>query len=205
VIIARGEPSQAILHVAAKHKVDLIITGITRSGAFDRFFAGATVNSLIRNASVPVLVVKNRPRRDYRRIVVTTDLSEASQSAFAATLRLFPDSDVILFHTFRTPGRGLAHNNHSIRQFRQMEERHVHAFLLNCALRTKFDDTRVEVIVEHGELGWLLRDYVRANRVDLVVSGTHGLAAFVEMLIGNVAKQLLDTVSCDMMTVRQQQ
>ena len=53
--------------------------------------------------------------------------------------------------------------------------------------------------------GWLLRDYVRAKRIDLVVSGTHGLAALVEVLIGSVAKRLLDTVPCDMMIVRQTQ
>jgi len=205
VIIATGEPGPAIVRAAARHEVDLIITGMTRSEAFDRLLAGATVSSLIRNASAPVLVVKNRPRDDYRRIVVTTDFSEVSRSALDATLRLFSDSDVVLFHAFQMPGRGIVHNDRSIMEFRQMLEPQVRACLLDCALRRNYDATRVEVIVEHGDLGWLLRDYVRANQVDLVVSGTHGLAVLVELLIGSVAKQLLDTVPCDMMIVRQTQ
>ena len=203
MIIATGEPGQAIVHAAARHEVDLIITGMTRSEAFDRLLAGATVSSLIRNASAPVLVVKNKPRGDYRRIVVTTDFTEASQSALDAALRLFPDSDVVLFHAFQMPGKGIAHNDRSILEFRQTQEPQVRAFLLDCALRRSYDATRVEVIVEHGDLGWLLRDYVRAKRVDLVVSGTHGFAALVELLIVSVTKQLLDAVPCDMMIVRQ--
>ena len=47
------------------------------------------------------------------------------------------------------------------------------------------------------------REFVRARDVDLVVSGTHGRAAIMEVLIGSDAKRLLDLVPCDMMTVRQ--
>ena len=203
VIVARGDPGNAILGVAAQCDVDLVLTGVPRTEAFNHLLSGATVNSLIRNAKVPVLVVKNRPRSEYRTIVLPTDFSETSQHALCATLRLFPNDNVILFHAFQMSGWAVPRNEHSATQFREMAELEAWAFLTKCGVAVDLDDARVKFVIESGEAGWLLRDYVRAKNVDLVVLGTHGRSALMEVFVSSTAKRILEIVPCDVMVVRQ--
>ncbi|HYH41947.1 MAG TPA: universal stress protein, partial [Burkholderiales bacterium] len=174
-----------------------------RTEAFGGLLSGSTVSSLIRRAAVPVLVVKDKARREYRRIVVATDFAEASVRVLESALRLFPDTHMTLFRAFETSGVGVPRNEQSIVQFRRLAEQDARGFLAACASAIDLGDARLDVVIEHGDVGQLLCDFVRARRVDLVVTGTHGRAAIMEALIGSDAKRLLNVVPCDLMTVRQ--
>jgi len=183
--------------------VDVVVTGVPRGNAFGLLPSGATINSLARKSNTPILVVRNKPRFEYRTVVVTSDFSESSQPTLHAALRLFPNSTVLLFHAFRVPGRGLLNDDHAIWQFGQSIEQQARSFLLECSMTTDFDEARVKVVIEHGQMEWLLRDYVRAENVDLVVSGTVRQPAIMDLLIGSAAKRLLETIPSDLMIVPQ--
>jgi nucleotide-binding universal stress UspA family protein len=100
VLVERGEPAPRILDVAGRLGCELIVTGVARDETLGRLLPGTTVEALVRRASVPVLVVKSRPRGAYRNVVVATDFSEGSRAALEAALALLPEARVRLFHAY---------------------------------------------------------------------------------------------------------
>ena len=89
VHVEQGKPKKVILDVATKQHCDLIVTGIAGNEPLGQSFLGSTVTALTRSAKVPVLVVKKRVLETNERVVVASDLSEASRRALDLALALF--------------------------------------------------------------------------------------------------------------------
>jgi universal stress protein A len=45
-------------------------------------------------------------------------------------------------------------------------------------------------------------DYAKANRIDLIIMGTHGRGAMAHFLMGSVAERVVRTAPCPVLTVR---
>ncbi len=105
VIVERGEPVDIILRSCEAQACDLIVTGIARDETLGRFTLGTTVDRLLRSSRVPLLVVKQRVRSPYNKVVVATDFSSSSQYALRAAVALLPHQSLALFHAYRAPWR----------------------------------------------------------------------------------------------------
>src|SRR5690606_38394858 len=103
VVIEKAPPVEAILRAVDARGPELVIIGVARNELLGRFLLGRTVDKLLRRCRVPILVVRNRPHRHYRYIVVATDFSESSRCALDAALRLFPKARLTLFHAAEPP------------------------------------------------------------------------------------------------------
>jgi nucleotide-binding universal stress UspA family protein len=203
VVVEPGEPVEVIMRVLEAQGCELIITGIARDETLGRFVLGTTVDRLLRTASVPVLIAKQRVRSPYRAIVVATDLSAASAHALHTALSFFPGQKFGLFHAYRAPMAGLTENPHRYRdEFRDVAVRQCEDFLERAGvpadLRASF-----EVTVEPGDANRLLRQYVRDRKTQLAVLGTHGQSALFDILVGSTAKEILSALPCDVMVVPQ--
>lgn len=53
-----GDPAEAILDAAKTHDIDVIVVGSHERSWFTRLLSGSVTNQLIKNSTVPVLVVK---------------------------------------------------------------------------------------------------------------------------------------------------
>jgi len=53
-----GDVATAVLHAAHEHHVDVIVVGSHERSWFSRLFAGSVATTLVREADVPVLVVR---------------------------------------------------------------------------------------------------------------------------------------------------
>ena len=81
VVVVSGDPLVRIMETADSFGCSLIIAGIARDETLGRLLLGTTVEKLARQARQPVLVVKNRPRKPYRDVLVATDFSAGSRRA----------------------------------------------------------------------------------------------------------------------------
>jgi nucleotide-binding universal stress UspA family protein len=97
-IVRRGEVQHEIIRLAEERSAALIVTGVARFNNVRDFFLGTAVDHLVRHAPVPVLVVKRRARRPWRRILVATDFSPFSELALRAAVELFPQASLTLWH-----------------------------------------------------------------------------------------------------------
>ncbi|MGB3387304.1 MAG: universal stress protein, partial [Pseudaminobacter sp.] len=194
-----GRPDKVVLDVASETGCNLIVTGIAGNDPIGQPLLGSTTVKLARHAAVPVLVVKMRPRMPYSRVVVASDLSDASLSAMRLALGIFRPEQLILFHTFDMPFRSWtgdkAGRESSLRAQAQSQ---CAAFLEAVA---GADAARIAVIAARGDPAVTIADFAADEDVDLVVAGTHGHTGLMDVLLGSVAVNLLDEVPCDMLIV----
>lgn len=204
ILIEEGEPAEVIERVSAAAGIDLIVTGIAREGPFASrpVILGRTVERLLRRVSVPILIVRNRPRAPYRHILVTTDFSDPSAYALQVALSVFSDQPLHLLHAFEIPrSGGLADLQQHVESFRQTHEIDLHQFLGSMVLP---EEARRRLVphVELGHPAQLVREYVRDRGADLVVLGTRGRGLMMEALLGSTAKSILSSLPCDALVVR---
>jgi nucleotide-binding universal stress UspA family protein len=201
VLIGKGDPAEVILSTAESRDCDLVVTGTAKDELLGRVILGTTVDTLLRRSQLPVLVVKNRVRHPYYRIVVATDFSSASGYALEIAARYFPEQPLDIFHAYDAPGSGLLSDAAAYRRgHRDIAERDYDAFLRSVPSGESIRG-RAHPLIEFGEPGRLLREYTRDVGMDLVVLGRRRRGAAFELLVGSVAGQIVWEVSCDAMVI----
>jgi nucleotide-binding universal stress UspA family protein len=203
ILIEEGDPVESIVRVANKDNSELIVIGVARNELLGQFNLGRTVDRLLRRSQAPLLVVKERARRPYRHIVVATDFSESSRHALVAATQFFPEETLTVFNAYDSPMSGLITDVATYRrECRKVATQDCEAFLRDTEMPKK-QWRRPNVLIEYGAPSHLLHDYVIDNAVDLVVLGTHVRSALFDVLIGSVAKHILDDVPCDTLMIRE--
>jgi nucleotide-binding universal stress UspA family protein len=202
--VEEGDPAEVVERIAMTEQVDLVVTGVAREALFARqpVILGRTVEQLLRRLPVPVLIVRNRVRSDYEKIVVTTDFSGPSGYALQLALRFFSTETVHLLHVSEAPYTALASDaNRHAESFLDIHAADLEDFLASIFLPAE-DRKRIVSMVEPGSPRQLVREFAQLHGVDLVVLGTHGRGAVLEALFGSGAKSILSTLPCDALVVR---
>lgn len=200
VVVEEGDPGDVVVRAAEARDVSLIIAGHARAEPFGRLLLGATVERLARHATAPVLVVRNRVRGPYKRVVVASDFSPASAQALATAAALFGDAQLALLHAYEAPFSGLASTPGSEGAWARMAREEAEAFVAGVALPEAIRPA-LNLLVEAGRPEGVLCDYVVQQDVDLVVVGRRGRSAVADLLLGSTAHTLLDILPCDVMVV----
>lgn len=198
-VVEEGEPARVILDAAAANGCGLIVVAAAKDELLGRFALGATVDTLLREAEVPVLVVRQRARRPYERIVVAADASDASLGAVRAAAGLFADHGFDVFHAYEAPLSGMLGDPGDYREaFGEVSGAALDTMLKAAALPA---GQLIDVVVERGNPADLIPQYVRTKAADLVVMGTEGRGVFLELLLGSTAKSILAGLDCDALVV----
>jgi nucleotide-binding universal stress UspA family protein len=106
VLVREGLPSAQIAGAAAELDADLIVIATHGYGGIKRFLLGSTTERVIRIAGCAVLVVRGKREAEgkgYRKIVMTTDFSECSETALPNAVALAEGSQgtIFLLHVIR--------------------------------------------------------------------------------------------------------
>lgn len=202
IIVEPGEPGEVVLRAAKAQGCDLIMTGIARDEPLGRFLLGSTVDRLLRQADIPVLVVRDRVRHPYNHVAVAVDFSDSARRALESADRLFPRHPLTVFHAYDAPKSGRMTDSDSYqREYRKVVEQDFEAFLQKAELSADRKKGLLR-LSERGDPARLLRDYTRDRRIDLIVLGSLGRGFLKEALIGNTAKAIIDGLPCDALIVR---
>jgi nucleotide-binding universal stress UspA family protein len=201
VVVVSGDPLARIMETADSYGCSLIVTGIARDETLGRLLLGTTVEKLARQARQPVLVVKTRPRRPYRDVLVATDFSDGSRQALRAALQLVPNANLTLFHAYDVPFQGKNVPDEAVtRNFYKAAEQSAREF--TTATPELANVTAPKVVLECGQPETVLSEYSFNHRSDLVVTGTHGRTGILRTAIGSVAERLLESLPSDVLIVR---
>lgn len=203
IVVEKASPPELVLRTAETYGCDLIVTGIARNEALGRVGLGSTVDRLVRGSRAPLLVVKERMRGPYARVVVATDLSESSRHALTATLAMFPDQAIDIFHAYEVPPRSaIGEASEGVEEYRKQAMTDCAAFLAATDMPAARRQG-IGIQVEWGHPSRLLQQYVHERGIDLVVVATHGRSALFNVLIGSTAKDVLTNAPCDVLLVRE--
>ncbi len=193
------EPADVLCNVADEVQADLVVSSVARSEVLGRFLLGSTVEQLARRLTQPLLIVRQRARQPYRRIVVATDLSAGAHAGLQAAARLFPGQPLQLYHAHDVPLAGLAGRADEAPPVSRTAQQACEALLAETPLPPS---TAVSIQCERGAVASTLPSYVRTHDVDLVVLGIQARAGLLGALLGSTALRLLQWLPSDVLLVR---
>lgn len=191
-IIETGPLAEAVEDAIKKHKIDLVFMGSNGASGSKEFFIGSNAEKVIRNASVPVLVIKNPDEKlKIKHIVFGCDFTKKFFKPFEKAMKfakLF-NAKVDLVY-INTPYNFLTTSeiNTRIKEFLAEYE---HS--LKKVQTSVYNDIRVET----GIL-----NYVAENDVDLIClfpSGRRGIAHFFN---GSVSSDLVNHATKPVLTIK---
>jgi nucleotide-binding universal stress UspA family protein len=196
-----GKPPQVIADTAVQLGSDLIIVGAARHNNISDFFLGTAVDHLVHHAKAPVLVVKERPRAIYGRILVATDFSDFSAHALRSALTLFPDAKIELVHNHHVAYEAWLKSDGVTADMRSDAEKELQDFMTALNL-SESDRSRVTARLVEGNLHQSIYKMLDTGEFDLLVLGTHGRSGFVMATIGSRASEMMGWSPVDVLMVR---
>lgn len=207
-IIRIGSPWETVLAMANEAACDLIVLGLHRVNPLKDMFIGTTAERIIRNSTMPVLVVKDKPVGPYRKVLAGTDFSPCSSHALQAGLALAPDADFLLLHVFETPFPAfIRFRPDELEAWRQervdkavaQAKLDLEQFLMSHVVKTK---PEIRSLVERGDVGSVVASMLKQHQPDLLAFGTHGRSGIPGALMGSVAVSFLNNPPCDVLVSR---
>jgi nucleotide-binding universal stress UspA family protein len=138
----------------------------------------------------------------FKRILIATDFSDASQRAQAWGLAVACryGSEVYLVHATPREARGPVPMDPLPKEIdrRQLEA--------EGQMKVLADEVRAtgiasHTIVKHDSVLTVIPSLIQEESIDLLVLGTHGRGGLKKLVLGSVAEELLRLVSCPVLTV----
>lgn len=180
--------------IAEEHQADLVVMGSHGSSGFKEFVIGSNAEKVIRNAEIPVLIVKEELSSvDFSKILFLTNFDKEMTNAFLHGRAIAKKFDTQL---------KLLNVNIPTNQFKSTVE-------LNDAMSKFFEnaewhtDRKKDVIcvsdytVEQGVL-----NYTKAHKTDLVIIPTHGRKGISHFLSGSIAEDIVNHSQSLIMTIK---
>lgn len=203
-IIEMGEVGQLVIETAKRERCGLIVTGVAHYDGLSDIFLGSPVDHIVRHADVPVLIIKRKPVKPYRNILIATDFSDCSKTALNTAAEMFAEVPLHVIHAFNVPYSGWLKSDQIAKDIGSEEAKLMERFLAQTTI-SNATFKRLTASNEKGELGVVLFNKIKAVKSDLVVLGTHGKSGFMKASMGNNARVLLGWLKQDVMIVRDPQ
>ena len=198
VAVLKGSPAWEIVRLGKK--AELVVVG---SSSLDSEGVGPTSLRVVEGHRGDVLVVRRQPRVPYRRIVVATDMSEASAAGVEFAFRIAPEADITLVHGL--PSRFDAYMAEAgmfpeeIERVRGQRQEAGEKSMASFAARW---GDRVRTAVSEGPPGAVVQEVARRRSADLVVVSSRGAGATKMVLLGTIAARVLESVPTDVAVAR---
>jgi nucleotide-binding universal stress UspA family protein len=142
-----------------------------------------------------------------RRILHPTDFSSASRPAFERALGLVRDSraEVIILHVLApvipVMGEGYIPPQ-TYEAIDSAARKSARKKLDALVARARKAGVRARALLLEGTAHERIVSAAKAQRVDLIVMGTHGRSGLARLFIGSVANRVVSAAPCPVMTVR---
>jgi len=196
-----GHTAPQVAEIGKTRDCGLVVIGAHGRHAVRDWFLGTTVEKIVRESEVPVLVAKSDPVRAYRHVVVAVDFSAPSAAALEAALAWAPKARFTLVHAYETWFETYIDET-TYERIRREQEAALHERLREFAAAAGVtSDQAPDYRVIAGHPGTAVTEAAVDARADLTVCGTQGATGIRHLMLGSVAQHILRESSRDVMTV----
>jgi nucleotide-binding universal stress UspA family protein len=212
-LVRVGAVAKLIAASAVQAKAELIVMGRGGRRGLRETLLGSTAERVIRQARLPVLVVRLPPRAAYRRPALAVAIDQAAHGAVRLLLQVLPPPrpEVTVIHAYDFPYGGPAYPSLShagaeatkgVLRFNAIRDLAQVLSKALAKLHLRPDDAPSwKTRVHYGPVRLIVEMMVRKAESDLLVLGTRGLAGVKYAFLGTVAGDLLRQVKCDVLVV----
>jgi nucleotide-binding universal stress UspA family protein len=198
-----GRPSEALVHLARKEAVDLVVVGTHQRSGASKWWHGSVSQHVLHDAPtsvlcVPVSAAATQTIPHLRRVLAPTDLSELGSSGVRHAYSLVPaGGTVYLLHVLPPPpgapiGTGYALPEPASSQERIEREQIANELraLIPPEATARGVTTRVELITGRKVSEAICQAAERLD-CDVICLATHGHSGLTRALAGSVAQEVL--------------
>jgi nucleotide-binding universal stress UspA family protein len=135
-------------------------------------------------------------------ILVTTDFSQVSKKAlpFAAALARQYEAKIIVAHAL-SPELHLSVPLDPLPEDADPAFLEAQGKLAEFALGNSLGVRPPEMLLERGDIWTVISDIIQKNKIDLVVTGTHGRQGLKKLVLGSEAEKIYRRATCPVLTV----
>lgn len=180
--------------VAKKHNADLIVMGSHGTSGVMEFFVGSNTERVVRNAEIPVLVVKNTISQiNFDVVTFACDFSEECINAYKNAMTMFSKTGSKVYFVYvNLP-------NDRFRSSQEMEKRVFNFFTQADGNIDKMEDVHYvsDYTVENGILNF-------SNKIgaDLIAMPTHGKKGLAHFFEGSVGEDVANHATLPVITFK---
>jgi nucleotide-binding universal stress UspA family protein len=212
VALEDGPVPDALQAYATCNKVDLIVISSHGRGGIARLSLGSVTDSLIRQTTIPVLVVKPQasylnPQAEepFRRIIVPLDGSSLAEQILPEVVALvkLDEAQLTLLHVLvprTSPQKAIADKKIPCWD-KDITDAQAYLFRTVAKLREDGFLTTTDVVVSEN-IAQAITDYAGRAKADLVAIATHGRGGISRALRGSVADAVTRTSHTSMLVFR---
>lgn len=189
-IIKLEHAFEGIMKVINSHEIDLIIMGSHGASGVKEMFVGSNAEKVVRNASVPVLVIKEeKPDFKIENFVFASDFSEEIKKPFENVARFANEFGATLhLVNINTPN-----NFRSTRTAQRLMDDFISEFKVDKYQTHIYNDVNIEAGVLH------LANDIKADLIGMCTHGRKGLAHFLN---GSISESLVNHAHKPVMTFK---
>lgn len=198
-----GRPHTVVADMAEARSVALVVIGAHSNEALRHTMLGTTGARMLRAVRKSILVVRNKSSEPYRGVLAAMDFSDASVAAMQLAVRIVPSARLAVLHAINTHFDGLISlfgtGDEDLAEF--WTQARVDALAKIEALVAHLPDHPVSVSpeVQSGKPAEVILHRSRGADVDLVALGRHGPIRALDVLVGSVARQIVNSSECDVL------
>jgi nucleotide-binding universal stress UspA family protein len=135
-------------------------------------------------------------------ILVTTDFSKVSKNAlpFAAALARQYEARIVVAHAL-SPEPHLSVPMDPLPADADSAFLEAQGKLAEFALGNSLGVRPTEMLLERGDVWSVVSDIIQKNKIDLVVTGTHGRQGLKKLVLGSEAEKIYRKATCPVLTV----
>lgn len=170
-------------------------------------FVGTTIERVIRTAGRPVLMANSKTGERWRKVLVTTDLSDVSSDAARTAHRLdfLEEVRVSFAYGYAPVTRHMMTHagipEERIRQEIERESQTARKDLTKFVERLGLGERSYSAHVFDGVGADAIEELVEDSKPDLLVIGTRGLSGVQRLFLGSVAQDLMGRLEIDVLAV----
>ncbi len=198
-----GEPVPALCALAQDLQATLLLIGARSDPPLHQRVLGGTAERLLRQSSVPLLVVRQAAEQPYRRVLVPVDFSRWSLPTLRLVQALAPHATLVLHHGFTVPFeeklRFAGVSDALLSDYREHARVQARDALLALAREAALPDAAWQPSVTEGDAPQRILEVAAAQRCDLIAIGKHGRQAAEELLLGSVTRHVLEEAEGDVL------
>jgi universal stress protein E len=190
---------------------DLVLLGTRNFTGTRRMLLGNTALKLLRRCPCPVWVTREAPPDRALKVLVASDLKQASAAVLeaAVAVAVAVEADLHVLHAVEYPlyhlwasalpdDVGPAYQ----RQANLETEKILRGQFEQAARCTSCEQAKIHIVDHVGRSDETILQFVEEHQIDLLIIGTVGRGGIAGVTIGNTAERLLPELTCSVLAVK---